>query len=299
MVNTHSFLWDEGALAVKNYSALGKRLAAAGDLYRNSDYASGLLLASSVPNIAPRPITSGADLAPIILDRVRVKLAKDGKSKGSRIPATHLNTMLRSEAFLQAFDPVDQVVKQPWSLGSFEFTSPGYNDGGPGQRILHVGEKGKVSDSLDTMSRFLDVMAFASNADLTNAVALALTILLRGLWPGAKPVGVVTSTKSHGGKDTIIAFAAGSTPKVSVDYQSTDWAFRQGLIAALRASPEAGLVNVENARLGHGERFIASGTLERFLTDPEPTLHSTKARDALKLKNHLVITISTKALTQN
>ena len=37
-------------------------------------------------------------------------------------------------------------------------------------------------------------MEFATNADRTNAVALALTVMLRYLWPGAKPIGIVTST---------------------------------------------------------------------------------------------------------
>ena len=53
------------------------------------------------------------------------------------------------------------------------------------------------------------------------------------------------------------------------------------------------MVNVENARLGRGDRLIASATLERFLTDAAPTLHSSKHREALTIRNYLVITIST------
>jgi hypothetical protein len=147
--------------------------------------------------------------------------------------------------------------------------------------------------SLDATNAFLDAMSFATDADKTNAVALKLTVMLRNLWAGEKPVGVLNSTKSHGGKETVITFAAGSTRKVSIDYQRTDWAFRQGLIAGLKSCPDAGVVNIENARLERGEKYIASATLERMLTDPEPALHSSKASHALKFRNHLVCTIST------
>src|SRR3954451_6887570 len=177
--------------------------------------------------------------------------------------------MLSTEAFLQEFRPVDAVVKVPHYLPDFEPMKPGYNDGGPGRRLLYVGPQVPVEHSMEAVNAFLDVMAFATPADRANALALALTVLLRSFWPGAKPVGVVTSTKSHGGKDTVVAFAAGNTPKISVDYEGTDWAFRQGFIAGLKAGPEAGVVNVENARLGTRDKYIASAALERFLTDPE------------------------------
>src|SRR5262249_61728630 len=96
-----------------------------------------------------------------------------------------------------------------------------HTGGAPDRRPLRSAPALPVDHSLDAITPFLDVMAFATPADRTNAVALALTVQLRNLWPGAKPVGIVTSTKSHSGKDTVIAFAAGNTSKVSVDYEGT------------------------------------------------------------------------------
>src|SRR6516164_157238 len=46
-------VWDEDDLALDNYRALGRRLAAAGDLYRRPAYAGGLLLAPQRPNVEP------------------------------------------------------------------------------------------------------------------------------------------------------------------------------------------------------------------------------------------------------
>lgn len=293
LCNKKELLWDEDAPPIENYMKLGQNLAAAGDLYRQPGYASGLLMGSSQPNIEPVPINKGSRLASIIIDRVRVSVTKNGNSRGNQIAMHHLNTMLATEAFLQCFRPIDAVVRVPSYLPDFQLPKRGYNDGGFGQRLLYVGPEVQVADTMDAINAFLDVMAFATPADRANAVALAITVLLRFFWPGAKPVGVVTSTKSHGGKDTVISFAAGSTPKVSVDYESTDWAFRQGLIACLKARPDAGVVNVENARLGRGDKFVASAVLERFLTDPEPVIHSTKLREPLRIKNHLVLAIST------
>jgi hypothetical protein len=292
LLSQAEFLWNEDEVPVVNYRNLGRRLAD-GDLYRRPAYASGLLLGSNRPNIDPVVIDKGQRLAAIITDRVRVRYVTNGNTRGNHIPTHHLNTMLASEAFLQNFRPVDAVVKVAQYLPNFEVTRPGYNDGGPGHRLLYLGAEAEAADSLDTIKAFLEVMQFAGDADRTNTVALAITVLLRHRWPGSRPVGVVTSSKSHGGKDTCISFAAGSTPKVSVDYESADWAFRQGFVAALKSLPDAGLVNVENARLGKGDQFIASAFLEKFLTEAEPSLYSSKIREPLKIKNHLVVTIST------
>jgi len=285
--NKDELVWDEDAPPVSNYVKLGHRLAAAGDLYRQPGYASGLLLCLSQPNIEPKPINKGSDLASIIVDRVPVRVVKNSNTRGSQISSRHLSTMLKTEAFLRWFRPVDAVAEVPHYLPGFQLPEPEYNDGGPGQRLLYRGPEVQVLHTLEAIKAFLNVMDFATQADRTNAVALALTVQLRFCWPGAKPVGVVTSTKSHGGKDTVIAFAAGGTPKVSVDYQSTDWAFRQNLVGSLQARPGAGVVCVENARLGRGDKHLASATLERILTDPEPVIHSSQARESLEVKNHL------------
>jgi hypothetical protein len=289
----HEFEWDELVAPAENYRGLGLALNKSGDLFRFSQYAGGLCLASPVASIPVVPIRDQNTLAAVLADRVRVLVKKGGRVKSTVVPARHLDVMLRTECFLQAFRPIDQVSRSPRYLPDFRLAVPGYNDGGAGQRILYLGREAQINDSSPALTAFLGVMSFASNSDRTNAVALALTVLLRNFWPGAKPVGIITSSKSHGGKETVVTFAAGSTPIVSVDYQVTDWAFRQGLVAGLESCPEAGLVNIENARLGRSDTLVASATLERILTNPEPTIHSSKVRKAVKFKNYLVFTITT------
>ena len=141
---------------------------------------------------------------------------KDGKTKGGKIDATHLNTMLLSEAFLGRFLPVDLFTTTPMYLPDFSLTKPGYNNSD--QRILFLGKKPSIADGLDTINAFLDVMDFDTVADRTNAVAGALTVMLRNHWPGGKPIIVVTTTKSHAGKDTVISFAKGPVKGVSISY---------------------------------------------------------------------------------
>jgi hypothetical protein len=53
LADDQELIWDEDDLALDNYRALARRLAAAGDLYRRPAYAGGLLLASPLPNIEP------------------------------------------------------------------------------------------------------------------------------------------------------------------------------------------------------------------------------------------------------
>ena len=144
------FIWNDDDPPAINYAALGKRLAASDDLFRNPAYANGLILL--LPGGKSKPVTKGADLAPIIVDRVRVTVERDGKSKGGMIPSAHLGAMLLAETFLSEFPPVDLITTVPMYLADFALTTPGYNDGGEGHRILFVGGKPQVSDSMEKIN---------------------------------------------------------------------------------------------------------------------------------------------------
>ena len=111
----------------------------------------------------------------------------------------------------------------PVYLDDFSLAQPGFNDGGPGNRILYLGPKPEIAGTTGTVERFLNVMAFATNSDRTNTVGAALTVLLRHQWLGQKPVILVTATKSHSGKGTITEFFRGNTPKADVLYEAVDW----------------------------------------------------------------------------
>ncbi len=285
------FIWDDGKVAKLNYEALGKRLAISGDLFRSPQHGSGLIQLLS--NAKHATISKATDLLPVIVDRVRVLVMKDGKVKGSRINAADLNAMLRSEAFLNQFVPVDRLTAVPLYLPDYTLTVPGFNDGGVGNRILYSGDVPTISNELEAINAFLSVMQFESNADRTNTIAAALTVLLHNFWHGGKPVVLVTATKSHAGKDTIIAFASGTNKSVSISYQATSWAVERSFVGAVKTNPDAAVIVVENARLDGREKVIASAFLERFATDPEPQLFSTGTGAAIRVRNEFVLAIST------
>jgi hypothetical protein len=290
---TSSLIWNAEAPQAANYIALGRRLARFGDLYRSPQHGGGLLLASPCRAISPLPITKGTRLAPIIVDRLIVTVIKNAKLAGSQIPNQQLDVMLASEVFLQQFPPLDAVVTTATYLNDFELTDPGYNDGGLGQRIYYVGKPAMVETKPDAVNRFLDAMAFASNADRTNAVAAGLTVLLKNHWPGAKPIILATATKSHAGKDTVISFATGNAGSVSVSYQATDWALERSVVGAIKTTPNAAVIGIDNARLDRREQYIASAFIERFATDPAPFLFSTGTGSPVRVTNNYVLAIST------
>jgi hypothetical protein len=292
LTNSEQFIWCEDHPAAINYANLGERLNRCGDLYRQPTYAGGLLLAPVATNIVPTVINSGSRLAPVIADRLCVRVVKDGKVKSNRIGIHDLNIVLQAEAFLQEFRPVDRVTQAPLYLPDWTLTQPGYNDGGAGHRVLHVGGSCCVERSLDTIDRFLDVMAFASDADHTNAVAAALMVMLYDHFPGGKPLLAVTADKSHAGKETIVTFAAGTKKMTSISYQATDWALERSFVGALRNSPDTVVVDIENARLDNRNRCIASAFIERFVTDAEPLLFSTGTGAPVRRRNDIVVAIS-------
>jgi hypothetical protein len=285
--------WDEEEDATDNYRMLGDALAAVGDVYRAPPHASGLTVASADPRMPPVTVKTGKRLAAVITDRIRVRVRKEGRDKGSRIPGAHLDGVLLSEVFLQRFRPIDAVVKTPYYLPDFTLAGPGYHNYGPGHRVIYAGPVPTVAEGMDAINAFLNIMQWATLADRTNAVAAALTVMLRRFWPGAKPIILASATKSQAGKDTVLAFAAGATPRKSISYQRTDWPLEQAIVAALSKNPDVGMLVVENARLGQGERFIASGCLERMATATELCLHSTKEKETYQRPNDLVLGIST------
>ena len=214
-------IWDDDRPAAANYKELGALLASGNDLFCRPGYGNGLVLLIADGKHAV--LTRGADLLPVIVDRIEVEVIRNGKRKGTTIDATHLNSMLRSDSFLRSFCTADLVTSEPVYLHDFSVAERGFNDGEPGQRIVYTGRVPQIMESHEAIDSFLDVMAFESNADRTNAVAAALTVLFRNHWLGGKPIILATATKSHAGKDTVIAFATGTAKSVAISYQSTAW----------------------------------------------------------------------------
>ena len=242
-----------------------------------------------LPDGKTRLITKGSQLAPVIVDRTKVVVKKDGKITSDMLSAAHLNAMLRSEAFLSQFLPVDEVTTLPLYLDDFSLARPGYNDGGPGRRIIFVGPAPEIADSTETMERFLDVMAFATDADRTNTIGAALTVLLRRQWLGQKPVILVTATKSHAGKGTITEFFRGSVPKADVLYESIDWPMQSQFQRLAQGNPDIGVVIFDNVRCDSSGRsnFIRSAFIESFVTNAEVTLASPSAGEPISLRESL------------
>ncbi len=196
--------------------------------------------------------------------------------------------MLHSEAFLSKFKPVDEITKLPVYLDDFSLVPHGYHNYGPGKCIFYLGEEPLVVRSMETIKTFLDMMPFASYADRTNTVGAGLTVLLRRLWLGEKPLILVTSTLSHGGKGTITEFFCGRVPKANLLYEALDWPIQQQFQKQIQNNPDIGVVMFDNVRVdsaGGRSGFIRSAFVEGFITSPEITLASPGAGEVIHLVN--------------
>jgi hypothetical protein len=280
--------------ARRNYRLLGRRLAEANrHLYRQGAHGHGLIHVLATGH--HRLITRAAHLAPVLVDTLTIQVTKEGKVMGELPSATHLNAMLRSETFLGQFRPLDRVARKPLYLRDFSFAQPGYQDGGDEGFLVYVGPEPRIIDSVETIQRFLDVMDFASNADRTNAVAAALTVLLRNHWPGAKPAVVVTGTKSHAGKGTICEFIRGTVAKADILYEGIDWPMQSQFQHQYARDPDLGMMFLDNVRLdsaGGRARCIRSAFLESFLTSAEIHLAAPGAGEPTRLTNAIVVAIT-------
>jgi hypothetical protein len=289
------FIWhiDDGART--NYQKLGQELAKANNnLFRNGAIGHGLI--QVLQNGTWRLIIKAAQLAPMIVDSLSMRVMKRNKVV-SELPATaHLNAMPRSDEFLKQFRPVDQVTNSVLYDEEFAIVPPGYHDGGDNRRFLFLGSSPPVADSLNTINSFLDVMDFSTPADRTNTVAAALTVLLRHHWAGQKPLILITATKSHAGKGTLTEFIRGSVAKATVLYESVDWPMQSQFQRQLSSDPEIGVLILDNVRLdsaGGRSQIIRSAWLESFVTEADLSLASPDAGDPVRLDNRFVCMINT------
>lgn len=270
----------------RNFRAVGKLLSSLKlPLYRHSE--GGMLL---VEIDKPLRITSAKELAPFLIDTIRISIKKNGKYHGEKPADSILNNMLRSRSFLDNFVTVEEVVKTPIVLPGFVPSQPGFNDGG----ILHLGPEVAVSKGTNTINTFLDVMDWQSNADRTNAVAALLTVPFRRHFTGGKPLILVTASHSHAGKGTLIDFIRGLTAKADILYENKDWPMKSELHAQLHECPEIGVINFDNVRIDSSGRgaVIRSGFLESFITNAEIVIGST-GRKPVRGANRFLVLLNT------
>jgi len=284
--------WVEDRDPRENHAELGRALAASGDIFRTTHYDGGLLLVigdgSEVVQLQTPTLLDSA-----IKDRVAVTAIKNGKLHSRHVPTRSLKAMLHCDSFLEHFPKVDFVSRVPCFGPEFDLCQPGLNTFPGSENILYLDDEAEVSLTPDALSRFLDALPFASEADRTAVVGAAITALLRNHWVGAKPVVLATANKSHSGKTTLVDFIAGNARAATVIYQSTDWAFRHHFVRAL-GEGGVSVINVDNARVERrGSPFIASGFLESFLTDPQPSVSTVRDKTHETIANRFLVAITT------
>ena len=284
-----SFLWIVENGAFRNFRELGKLLAAHDPgLFRRAD-SYGLYKTVPGKNTAVT-VATGKALRSLLVDTVDIEVIKDGKFSSDMLPVATLDTMLGTECFLAPFRPVYRIVTSPVYLPDFTLTQPGYNPGG----VLYLGPAPAVSESLEFTNKFLDVMEWAGSADRTNAVAAALLVHLRLLWPGGKPVVLITATVSGAGKGTVMKYAAGNVRRANILYENLDWPIQRQLQPQLNRHPDVGVITSDNVRTDSSHsREIRSGFLEGFITDQEIILNAPGGGPEVRSPNAFVYFINT------
>lgn len=283
------YRWEMSDGLDKNFTRLGGLLNSLGlQLFRHAE--GGLLLVDGGDRI--QRVRSAKELAPFLIDHVRLAVFKNSKYHGEAISDGILNKMLASRSFLDNFREVEEVVRTPIVLADFAPSQPGFNGGG----VLHVGRAATPAQGTDTIQRFLDVMPWAAGSDRTNAVAALLTVPFRRHFAGGKPLVLVTATKSHAGKGTLIEFVQSSTAKADVLYEDKDWPMQNSLLRQLAQQAEVGVIGFDSVRTDSSGRakVIRSGFLESFITNSEIVLSSPSSRsEPLRTANKFVVMLNT------
>jgi hypothetical protein len=264
------FTWDEDQPPGPQTHNLCKLLARSKELYRGAD---GELL-WFIPGKKPLKINNAVELEGFIRYKFKIQVISGGQHSGFVIPSSHLKVLLKTGALQEMLPVVDLVTDVPTYNSEMRITRPGYNDGPEGQRFYYTGEAVAPKPEPTRIRAFLSAMSFKDKeADATNLVGLALTLLFRHMFPGAKPFAVVTANRSHAGKDTALDFAAGRTLRREISYSPADWPMQNEAVSAL-SNPAVGFLTIGNIRAG--SRVIESSFIERLVTDPKPLLQSSR-----------------------
>jgi hypothetical protein len=271
-----------------NFREIGELLSSlVPQIYRHPD--DGLLL---VEDDRPRRISSAKEMAPFLIDNIRISVTKNGKYQSEKPSDTILNNMLSSRSFLNNFKRVEEVVTTPIALSDLTPSKPGYNSQ---DRVLYLGPAVAIDQGIDTIKQYLDVVEWHGDADRTNAVAAAVTVPFRHRFSGGKPFVLVTATKSHAGKGTLIEFIRGKTAKAEISYEDKDWPMQRNLHEQLLQKPEIGVINFDKVRTDSSgrARVIRTGFLESFITNSEIVLSSATSRSPLRTTNKFVVLLNT------
>jgi len=277
------FVWNKDEPPGLQSQELCKRLKETGGLYHTPD---GNMLRLKI-GAEPKPINDATDLEAFIREHFPVIVLKGGQATGCTIPTGDLKVLLRSAVLQSSLPLVDIVTDVPTYNSEWKLTMSGYNNGTKGERIFYTGKTIAPKSPPEYIRKFVDVMAWKSQADAANAVGLALTVLLRFRWKGQKPFGAITATKSHSGKDTVADFISGTTDKIEVSWSRADWPLQNESVTAL-ANPNIGVLILGNVRAGAG--IIESAFVERIVTSPKTLMQSSKRRgDGYKRDGDFVV----------
>lgn len=283
-----NYQWQMEAGLDRNFSQVGKLLMSLGlPLYQHPD--GGLIL---VNEGRPRRIATAKELAPMLIDNIRISVIKNGKYHGERVPDGTLNNMLMARSFLSNFPKVEEVVTTPIILPDTSPSLPGFNSLGG---ILYLGDAVVIGKGIETINTFLDVMEWQGNADRTNTVAAALSVPFRSHFPGGKPFVLISGSKSHAGKGTVAEFVRGKTCKAEILFEDKDWPMQKNLYEQLVHKPEIGVISLDNVRTDSSGRAksIRSGFLESFITNSEIILTSATSRKPIRTANKFVVLLNT------
>jgi hypothetical protein len=266
-----TFEWHKDAPPGPQSHELSRVLASLDTMFRTPDRKIVELRYGS----DPRWIRDTTDLEAVIRENITITVFNKGKISGNAIPAADLKVLLRSSVLQTELPVVDKITANVTFTTEWEMTRPGYNDGPDGQRYFYTGKDIQPErDPIRTM-QFLNAMPFKSQGDRANALAFALTTILRHQWAGGKPMAQVTANKSHAGKDTVLDFAVGKGERVEIAYHYHDWALQNEAVSAL-SDPNVEVLVIGNIRTGGA--LIESAFLERTITTPKSLMQSSKRR---------------------
>lgn len=268
--NDDPFQWEKSASVRLQTAALCRRLCDTDKLFRTP---SGDILWLEIGKDLGL-LDSPIKLEGFIRSHFDVEVYNKGKISGNSIPANDLRVLLSTAALQNELPVVDSVTNVVTYNSDWALTQPGYNKGPAGESYFYTGESVVPEREPLRIRQFIGSMS-CEDAGRTNAVALALTGLLRFMWQGKKPFGAVTSNKSHAGKDTVVDFASGRTGRVEVSWQHADWALQNETVAAL-FDINIGILTIGNIRIGSGA--IESAFIERIVTAPKSIMQSSKRK---------------------
>jgi len=239
----------------------------------------------------PRVISRPEQLAGLLVGRVEVAIVRgSGESESlsyKPLPREYATTFLNS-SLLSGFLAIRAFGSVPMYDSEWILSASGYN---AASGLFYHGPLITPATGRPKLDELLEGFCFREPADRANYIGLLVDGLIRGFFPGGRPMGLLSANQRGLGKTElaqIVAALRDGGPARTASYLLNDEELEKRIASLVLAG--ATTIILDNAKADRRNCCISSAVLERSISDPILSFRRLGANSDIAMPNaHLFL----------